>query len=334
MAFKLPPVLHNEAGSLRRVGFELEYSNVGIEESARLIQELYGGEVQQESRFKLQVKDTELGDFTVEFDLTLLTEKSYKKAFEAFNIHVEEVKLGESTLEAEVEEALERIIGKIFPYEVACPPIPCTQLEQLEKLREALYRQHAQGTESFPTNAFGTHINVETPSKDTDTLLAYLRAFLLLYPWLLRVGDTDLARRLSPFIAPYPAAYTALVLQTGYSPDLERFIQDYHTHNPDRNRPLDMYPLFAALDQEALSPYTNLGKVKARDTFHYRLPNSSIALPDWTLAKEWNNWVAVEELAHDRPTLEQMCQEYLYLKKDSFLGFETKWIDRINTWVS
>ncbi|WP_276497137.1 amidoligase family protein [Pontibacter litorisediminis] len=334
MAFKQPPVLHNEQGDVRKVGFELEYANVSIEDAVRIIQGLFGGQQQQENRFKWQVQHTSLGDFTVEFDLTLLTEKKYKKAFELLNIRPEEIKLGgRHTLESEVETALESVVAKVFPYEIACPPVPCTQLEPLETLREALYRHHAEGTKSFLTNAFGTHINTEAPATDTDTLLAYLRAFLLLYPWLLEAGHTDLARKISPFIAPYPTVYADMVLHAAYQPDQKGLISDYHKYNPDRNRPLDLYPLFAFLQEDLLKQFHGLGKVKARNTFHYRLPNSSIGQPGWTLAQEWNNWVMVEELASDRDKIYHMSQEYLSLKEHTLMGFEGKWAKRTELWL-
>ncbi len=332
MSFKLPPILHNEQGKVRTAGFELEYANLGIEESVKIIQELYGGTVQAENRFKQKVLDTTLGDFTVEFDLTLLTEKNYRKPFESLNIHLEEVHFGEGTLEEGVEAALESVVGKLFPYEIACPPVLVTDLDVLEKLRLALHEHNAEGTESFITNAFGTHINVETPDLSTATLVNYMRAFLLLYPWLLQAGKTDLARKLSPFIDPYPPAYADLVLQKDYQPGLDEFIANYHTYNPDRNRPLDMYPMFASLNPDLLARYTGLGKVKARNTFHYRLPNSSISLPDWTLAQEWNNWIKVEELANDQEKLLQLSQDYLALKADTFLGFEHKWLKHLERW--
>ncbi len=41
MSFKLPPLLYNKEGDLRKVGFELEFSNVGIKELVEIIQELY-----------------------------------------------------------------------------------------------------------------------------------------------------------------------------------------------------------------------------------------------------------------------------------------------------
>jgi hypothetical protein len=333
MKFKHPPILYNEQGELRTVGFALEYTNVSIEVSARLVQELYGGTIHKVNRFKQEVTGTELGDFTIEFDLTLLTEKRYKKVFETFNLRLEDVRIGNVTLEDELEETLSSLIGKVFPNEIACPPIPCTQLEQIEKLREALYRLHAKGTQSFLTNAFGTHINVEAPDLETDTLLAYLRAFLLLYPWLLEEGRTDFARKMSPFIDPYPEAYIDLVLNPAYKPDLITFTQDYHTYNPDRNRPLDLYPLLAFLQEDMVARYPKLGKVKPRNAFHYRLPNSSIAQYDWTLAQEWNNWVWLEELAGNREKIAQLSEEYLSLKEHTLIGFESKWIKRTKQWL-
>ncbi len=193
---------------------------------------------------------------------------------------------------------------------------------------------HAEGTEAFLTNAFGTHINTELPDTETETILRYIRAFLLLYPWLLEAGDTDFARRMTSFINPYPAEYIALVLPPSYAPDLDTLIDDYHTLNPDRNRPLDMYPLFAALREDKIAQYTNLGSVKARKTFHYRLPNSRISDPNWTLAQEWNNWVVIEELASDPAKINAMSEDYLALKADTFIGFEQKWINKTKDWLA
>ncbi|GHA62066.1 amidoligase family protein [Pontibacter akesuensis] len=334
MQFNQLSVQHNKNGNLRTVGFELEFTNVGVEEAVQIIQQLYGGKVQEAHRFSQKVVDTTIGDFTVEFDLTLLTEKNYKKAFDKLHINLNEYKIGEDTLEDSVETMLESVVGKIFPYEIATPPVPCNELEQLEKLREALYAHHAKGTKDFITNAFGTHINVEVPDTEPRTLLNYLRAFLLLYPWLLEVGETDFARRVSPFIDPYPEAYAKVILAPTYEPDLETLIRDYHLYNPDRNRPLDMYPLFSALSKETVSEFQDVGKVKDRETFHYRLPNSSISQPDWTLAQEWNNWVVLDDLANEPDKIAKMSEEYLYLKDKSLLGFEGKWTKETAKWLT
>ncbi|RDV16902.1 amidoligase [Pontibacter diazotrophicus] len=334
MQYKELPVQHNAKGELRKVGFELEYANVGIEESVKIIQALYGGKEEIDHRFSRKVTGTSVGDFSVEIDLRLLNEKTYKEPLDKLNINLKDISIGDGTLEDEVETAMESVINKVIPYEITTPPVPYTEIEVFEKLRQSLYEHNAKGTEAFITNAFATHINPEVPDTDADTILRYINAFLLLYPWLLKEGETDMARRMTAFINPFPAEYAELVLQPSYHPDMEMLIEDYHRLNPDRNRPLDMYPFFAAVRKEQVNSYTDLGKVKARETFHYRLPNSWVSKPNWTLAKEWNNWVVLEELANDPDRLEQMSKEYLALKDDTLIGFDSKWIKQTEQWLS
>jgi hypothetical protein len=334
-SFKQPPVLRNEKGELRKIGFELEFAHVGVDEAAKIIQEIYGGQLEKEHRFSQKVIGTSLGDFNVEVDLRLLTEKTYLPFFEKFGINLDEIIIGGVSLEEKLEGALESLMTKFFPYEVATPPVTVSELAILEPLRQALHEHHAEGTEAFPTNAFGTHINAEVPGSGTGLILRYLRAFLLLYPWLLEAGHTDfMRRRMTTFIDPFPEEYTLHVLQPEYKPDLNRLIEDYNQHNPDRNRPLDLYPLFAALKPAILQQYPNLGKVKPRKAFHYRLPNSCISRPDWSLSEEWNNWVVIEELANDPEKITGMSKAYFDMQKDTLLGFENKWAKETTKWLS
>lgn len=277
--------------------------------------------------------DTSIGDFSVKIDLKLLNEKTYQEPLNKLSINLHDIHIGNETLEDEVEEILERVINKVIPYEITTPPLPASQIGQLEKLRQALYEHHAKGTEAFITNAFATHINPEVPATDADTILRYLQAFLLLYPWLLKKGETDLARRMTAFINPYPAEYIELVLPPSSHPDMGKLLEDYHQLNPDRNRPLDMYPFFASVLPDKVNSFTDLGNVKPRETFHYRLPNSWVSKPDWTLAQEWNNWVIIEELANDPERLMQMSQHYLTLKKETLIGFESKWTKQTEEWL-
>jgi hypothetical protein len=335
MSFKPLPREKNQEGKLRTVGFELEFANVGIGECIQIVQELYGGQVEMENRFSAKVRDTSLGDLSVEIDLKLLTEKQYKALFDKLNIDIQHIKLGQDTLEDVIDDTLEKVIQKVIPYEIGVPPLPFNRLAELEPLRQALLEHHAKGTEAFFTNAFGTHINTELPDTKPETILDYIRAFLLLYPWLLEAGQTDFARKnLTSFINPFPPEYNLLVLNPDYAPTLEELIDDYHQHNPDRNRPLDMYPLFAYLREEQVNGYSNLGSVKSRRTFHYRLPNSCVSDPSWTLAQEWNNWVVIEELANQPEKIREMSLEYLALKEDTLLGFDNKWCKQTEKWLT
>ena len=39
--FKLPPLLKNADGNIRKVGFEIEFSGIKLETAARIVAELY-----------------------------------------------------------------------------------------------------------------------------------------------------------------------------------------------------------------------------------------------------------------------------------------------------
>lgn len=333
MAFNLPKRTHTQEGEVRKVGFELEFGNVPIARTVAIICELYGGKVERENRFLQKVVNTSLGDFSIEMDASMLTEKSYLKPLQMLNIDLSTIQMGSSSLESELENMLEEVVSTIVPYEIGMPPLPITELHKLESLREALFKHEAKGTFAFPTNIYGTHINPEAPDTEPGTLLCYLRAFLLLYPWMRRSMEVDIARRISPYINPFPSAYADLILQPAYRPSLEQLMDDYNEYNPDRNRPLDMYPIFAHLRKEKVEEYEDVGKVKARPTFHYRLPNSQIEEEDWTLEKEWNAWVKIDDLAADSDKVRELCKEYLSLRKETFIGFGNKWAKQTEKWL-
>jgi hypothetical protein len=50
--------------------------------------------------------------------------------------------------------------------------------------------------------------------------------------------------------------------------------------------------------------------VRARPTFHYRLPNCDIDEVTWSPAQEWNRWVFVERLGADRTQLNQLSSRF------------------------
>ncbi|WP_236612874.1 amidoligase family protein [Cesiribacter andamanensis] len=325
--------MYTSQGKERTVGFELEYGNVPLDKVATLIQQLFGGTIRWENRFSALVEDTRLGTFTLMFDARLLHEKTYQKPLKKLNIDISTIQLGDSNLEIEVENVLASMASMLVPYEIGTPPVPITRLHELEALREALFKNNAKGTKAFPTNAFATHINPEMPDHEPGTLLRYLQAFQLLYPWMLRSMEIDLARRISPYIDPFPTEYTHKLLQPGYQPSLDQLIDDYHQDNPDRNRPLDLYPLFAWLRREKVATFEDIGKVKPRPTLHFRLPNSQMEEADWSLEKVWNSWVKVENLAADPQKLASLSQEYLRMRKNVVLGFKQKWADHTEKWV-
>ncbi|MEJ2089625.1 MAG: amidoligase family protein, partial [Gammaproteobacteria bacterium] len=157
---------------------------------------------------------------------------------------------------------------------------------------------------------FGLHLNPEMPALDAGTIIAYLRAFLCLYDWLLKVSEVDWSRRVTPYINPFPTEYVRQLLEPDYAPPLAGLMDDYLGLNADRNRALDMLPLFAHLDEDRVRSVIDDPRIKARPTLHYRLANCDIDLPDWGIHTAWRHWLEVERLANDRERLTSIAAAY------------------------
>ena len=91
---------------------------------------------------------------------------------------------------------------------------------------------------------------------------------------------------------------------------MDQLIDDYLTHNPTRNRALDMLPLFRHIDEQRVINVVDDDRIKARPTFHYRLPNCQIDEPDWGLIRAWRDWLQVEALAADATRLDAVMQAW------------------------
>lgn len=299
--FSAPPWTENPSGELRRVGVELEMAGIEPEAVARSVVTVLGGRIERDSAFMTRVLDTELGDFAIELDADLLTSRKYQQHLAEIGID-----LGEGATRDQIESFISRVAGLVVPLELIGPPVPWTQLGQLDEIRRRLHQAGAKGTHGSPLYAFGLQLNIEVASLEVEYLLAMLRAFLLRYDWLLERLEIDLARRLSPFVQSYPADYVAHVLAADYRPDLEALIDDLLSFSPTRNRPLDLLPLFAHIDSDrVMAAPVEKELIKPRPAFHYRLPNCLVDEPDWSLAIPWNDWIEVERLAADGKALER-----------------------------
>lgn len=322
--FHNPPVLTNSSGQIRKVGFELELSGMDLPLIAKTISDLFGGTVYPESPFLNKISDTRFGDFTVEVDASLLKDRRYKEFLNSIGIE----------LDADNQEILEKLMldtaAIVIPFEIVFPPVPITALEKLTPLELALKKRQAKGTRASVLYAFGMQFNPEVPCVDAQTILAYLRAFFVLYEWLRNEMNTDLSRRILPFIDDFPDEYVRRVLTPEYAPNFQHLVQDYISFNPTRNRPLDLLPLFAHVDASTMtSKVKESHLVKPRPTFHYRLPDCRIDEPEWSMALEWNRWVKVEELAADPPTLTELSKGRLK-RKPGLQG----WMERLVQWVN
>lgn len=308
VALAHPPWERTEDGRTRRVGVEIEFSQVDCARAGELVQARFGGQVVWSDPHRLEVRDTTFGNFHVELDVRLAhphdddggDDDSLRSSFRRL---VHEV-------EAELAETIGDLSSKLAPIEIAAPPIPWDRLAELEPLIIDLRDAGAAGTRRSLLSAFGTQLNPEVASTRTEHLLAMLRAYLLLSAWLREDIGVDLSRRVSPFIDSFPRPYADLVLDPNYKRDRAGLIDDYLDFNATRNRELDLLPLFAELDHARVRQRLPREKIKPRPTFHYRLPDTRLDRADWTIAAEWRRWVLVERLAADDQLLAEGLARY------------------------
>jgi len=329
MAFHQPPKWQTPKGKDRRVGFEFELANIEAKPLAEMVQRIFGGEIERRHDIYYQVKDTKAGDFTIELDAHPIQQVSDYVKNSTEDLEKDDVK--RSVME-KAGQWVKELAETVVPYEIVTPPLAFEQFEQLDGLMEELREAQAKGTQASVIYAFGMHLNPEIYDDHPRALRDVLRAFLLLYPWFVEEMQVDAARRITPFINPFPKKYIKKILALEYAPDLEQFIKDYLRDNPTRNRALDMLPLFAELKPELLDVLDKSQRelVKARPTFHYRLPNCDFDQDGWSIAKDWNLWVEVEKLAQDEKRLTRLSRDYLTFLDKPLHMISSEWAKKMD----
>ncbi len=316
--FKSPPITHKNDGSPRLVGFELEFSGLSLSQTAETLQSSLGGNLGKKSAAEWVLHVDVLGDFNIELDWSYLkrTAKEYEQEYQ----HREWVDL------------LTQAATLLVPVEIACPPIPLADLEALVPMVDTLRKAGAVGTEESLLAAYGVHINTEIPQLDAETLFSYLRAFSLLQWWLVAAHEVDVTRKMSPYIDLYPEAYLKQLLSRSQA-TIEQIFADYLEYNASRNRALDLLPLLAHIDNDAVRHAVNDPKIKARPAFHYRLPNCHIERLDWSLADSWNTWWVVEQLAHRPDDLDDLSTAFLAAARPVIGVSRNDWVEFIGRWL-
>lgn len=326
---KLPPRRLTPEGRPRHVGVELEFAAVSARKGAELVKELFGGRIEKEDPHRFHIPDTALGRFTCELD-TQYAHRSYAED-EAHNAE------SEGAL-AQLLEAFQRELRALFgdvsslvmPCEVVCPPLEIEELPRLDALVKELRKAGAEGTRASPFYAFGAHLNPEIAEGGTEWIVSMFKAYLLLSDWLRAVMSIYLTRQLVDFAAPFPLQYVRKVVDPAYWPDQDRFIDDYLAHNPTRNRELDMLPLMIWLDRARVRKVVRDIRVKARPTFHYRLPDANIGQEGWGLILEWNRWYVVENLAERRDIVNAMGAAW---RENETRFLQEDWAIRASEWL-
>jgi hypothetical protein len=326
--FRAPPRTHTSNQTERLVGLELEFTGVEMSTVAQLVVDLFEGSIQQISEFEYEVTDTRYGTFSLELDAQLLKNQTYLNILENLGITLEDPHKQER-----LEIFLRDLASGLVPYEIVAPPIPWSKLSVFNPLLDQLRSLNAEGTGSSFLHAFGLHINPEIASTHHHYLLRYLQAFVLLEPWIRLDANIDVSRTLTPYIQSFNSDYVTYILKSDYHPSQIKLIRDYLRFGNSRNRSLDMLPIFKYLNAPLVLDYDDDPRISARPAFHYRLPNSSLSDPDWSIADEWNRWVLVEQLAEDEAELRNLAQAFLNRSDRNLSPDDRKWIALVDQWV-
>lgn len=312
MTLQAPPNQLNSDGKIRHVGVEIEFAGLPPRDTAFVVRDLFGGELNVVSPHRLLVEKTCWGVFGIELDTqyahpdqTLLDE--HRDSDSEWQRHQQR----RVEFHQKARELIGDMVSGVVPTELVCPPVPWNELEDLDAIFQALRDQGAKGTDASLLYGFGLHLNIEVARSSVSYLLAMMRAYLLLAHWLRDEIKVDITREMLPHANPFPKEYALKVLDTHYAPDLDTFINDYLVYNTTRNRELDLLPLFAYLRPDHPHELLHTKLIKPRPTFHYRLPNAQLSQPCWGAVVEWNRWTEVEKLAADDVVLRARCDEYI-----------------------
>lgn len=325
LAYKMPPRRRDGAGKPRKAGFEFEFGNLAVLNTAEALQKALGGNLTSSSPFEAVLRDSQVGKLKIERDAELLKSVQYRRWLSNLG-----VAFSPGSLAHEIESNIDSASSALIPCEVVTDPIAFDELAHIDTLTDTLEALGAEGTQEKLIYAFGLHINVSIPDSSPETLRRYLQAFLLLYAWFIEASDIDITRRFfTKYIDPFPVQYMSLVLDTEYAPTEEQLVAHYMEYNPTRNRALDMLPIFAGLQPDlvqAALPADERKLVKARPAFHFRLPDCKLDVPGWSAAQPWNQWVHIECLAHDEALLEELMAAWRRSSERFSLVPGTAWV--------
>lgn len=294
----------------RKIGVEVEFSNLSLDKCSKIITELFGGEIIKNSRYDYEVKKTSLGDFKLELDAKLLKKlvlnPTYSKISKLFG------------QDDELSQLVDKTASFLIPYEVVAPPVTISELDKIDLLVDKLRLNGALGTTHAFQYAFGVHLNVEPLHMDIKSILKTFQAFLFIQHWLERQMEVDITRKFSPFIENFDKEFLLYITKPSYKPNKEHFIKDYIYFNPSRNRVLDMLPLLAYLDRDIVRAKLPKEKINIRPTFHFRMPNSKIDLFRWNIKSEFQLWEIVEKLSQNDRVFKELQNEFIKFKTDMF----------------
>ena len=325
-SFVVPKRTLNSSGEQRQVGFELEFAGIPLEEVANIVASQVDGKINKVSEAEFLIECERYSDFRVELDW------AFAKATAQERLDDKALDTGADTdnVDDPVMKWVTRLAGAVVPIEIVCPPIPIEELNVLDPMVKALRSAGALGTGHTILYAFGLHANPELPNLAPSTISGYLQSFIAAKEWLVQRHNVDFSRRVTPYIDHFPEEYEAVVMEYDDKLSQDDLIADYLTHNPTRNRALDLLPLLKHIDAEKVMAAVPDPRINARPTFHYRLPNCEIEQDDWSLATSWNLWCVLETLSEDDALREEMIEHWHLERAQSRFNLERPWHQKLD----
>jgi len=275
----------------RLVGIEVEFGGLTARQAACIVHQELGGYIREIDAHRFSVEGTRLGTLRIELD-----SKYVHSSDDA------------SRLEKKTRRIAGELGNALVPTELVTEPLPASEIPAVDQLIKRMKAKGALGTQQ-PHLACGLHLNIAWSARDIASILRVFRAYLLMSPCLRSDIGPDTTRTLLPFISRFSRRFENKVLDPDYDPDLRTFIADYCHANPSKNRELDLLPLLASLDREAVAAELGEQPPAVRPAFHYRLPNADFEDPDWSIQQEWQRWLSVEALANDESRLSKYLED-------------------------
>lgn len=270
------PDLPEGPGAPRRIGIEIEFGAMAPDFAARLATRRLGGRMRALSAAEWRIEGSAIGDVKVYLDTAL-----------------------RPTGDEWAAEAGVAVARQVVPIEIVTEPLPQDALPRLERLCRALRLAGAEGSRRHVVHGYGLHLNVALadPERGGD-LPRIARAFALLEPWLRARDPLDFSRRVLPFTQPFPDAFVDAVAGLGPAAGPHDLFDLIDVHIASRNHGLDLLPAYAHLAPDRFAGHRGAsGAVSARPAYHYRMPESRVDEPAWSLSYEWRRWWLVELLA-------------------------------------
>lgn len=300
-AFPPLPRPNTAQNTPRRCGVEVEFSGLTETQTAELVQKQLGGEITDTDPHNIVVQTDRLGKIKVELDTALTKYRDLPMA----------------------ENALD-MARAIVPVEIVTDPLPLAQLPELEALCATLRAAGAKGSDDGPLSGFGVHLNPEVVSADDAMTPRSILAYALLEDHLRTASPIDTTRRIMPFVDPWPRALSDALVNAGPDATLQDQRAIYAAHINSRNFGLDLLPLLKSADPDGYArDFPEQSAIKPRPAFHFRLPDSRIDDPNWTLAQEWQRWLLVESVADSPPLLTALCEAWVGHRAEILAGRQT-----------